>query len=161
MKIFGWMLIATASIVSIGSSAFADGFRCQGLTFGTKVEVYNQLKPSQGTRNVKIMVVSDPALAKGTRTIATFSQDQNLIIQKGATYIATVDSRYKTVKEGDRKIADTLLSELATIELSVNFNYATDTPSKIGEKYSALITYTHESGATSSENATCIRYKKN
>jgi len=161
MKIFGWMLIALVSIASIGSSAFADGFRCQGLTFGTKIEVYNQLKPSQGTRNVNIMIVSDPVLAKGERTIATFSQDQNLIIQKGATYIATVDSRFKTVKDGDRKIADTMLSELSTIQLTVNFNYTTDTPSKNGEKYSALITYTHENGATSSENASCIRYKKN
>jgi hypothetical protein len=158
MKNFGWM---TLVMIAASTSAFADGFKCEGLTFGTRIEMYHYLNPSQGTRNVNKMVVSNPSSQKGERTIATFDQDDKILIQKGATYIATVDSRFKTAKEGSKKIAGTTLGELQTIQVVVNFNYRVDTPSKIGQKYAALATYTKEDGSDISENMSCIRYKKN
>lgn len=155
MKTFGWMI---AIVTTVSSAAYADGFRCEGLTFGTKIEVYNKVKASQGTRNVSVMIVSDPASLKGERTIATFNQIEGSLIQKGATYIATVGDRYRA---DDKKIADTTLRNLETIELTVNFNYTADTPTRIGDKYAGLITYNKDDGSTTTERANCIRYKKN
>lgn len=152
---------AISALMLTGSaSAFADGFICEGLTFGTKIEVYNKLKAAEGTRNVSVMIVSQPSDVAGDQTIAKFSQGQKILIQKGATYIATVDGRYKGVQNQDKKIADTTLSELSTIELIVEFNYRVDTPSQKGQKFAGTANYLKENGSRISENMTCIRYKK-
>jgi hypothetical protein len=157
LKLFTGMGLAT---LVAGVSAHADGFLCDGLTSGTHIEIYNKLKPAEGTRNANIMVVSNPATTQGDQTIATFAKEQGILIQKGAGFYATVDSRFKTANQIRKPIAGTTLGELETITVIVNFNYRVNTPSHIGDRYSAVATYAKEMGSDITENMVCVRYKK-
>ena len=141
-------------------TSFADGFRCVGLTYKQNLEVYNNTKPSLGTRVAAVMVSSDPKIKSNRKTIATFSKVQGLLSSTATVYTADVDSRFTTVARIGENIAGTKLGFLKTIKLAVNFSYAYSTPSYSGEKYTAIAKYIKENGEVKSENMVCARYIK-
>lgn len=146
-------------IMLASSAAFADGFVCEGKKTGLNFKMYN--KTMTATRTGAVMVVSDPKVAYGRKTIATFSDVQGLLASEGARYVANVDSRYTTVGRIGENIAGTKLGELRTIDVAIDFNYYYDTPSNKGEKYAGKVTYVKENGERKTENLACVRYKKN
>jgi hypothetical protein len=153
------ILMAVLSVATI-VQAKADGFKCEGASYGTLIKVYNNTQPSKGTRNLAIMVVSDPSRDAGDRTIAIFRDSQGLVSSNGTLYSAKVDHRFKSVQVG-KEIAGMDISELYGIKLNINFNYTLDTPSTAGDFYPAVATYTDANGSKKSENMTCSRYLKN
>ena len=152
LKLFA---VAATSLVVSQASALADGFICQGLTYPTQIEVYNHVTPKLGTRNVAEMIVS-----QNKSLVAKFSRDQQVVIQSGATYVATVDERVKTKQNQDNKIADTTLGDLSKVELVVYFNYRTNTPSQNGQKFAGKAHYVKADNSRVSENVSCVRFKK-
>jgi hypothetical protein len=156
-KAFGLVLVAG---ISMGVQSWADGFRCQGLTYKQMLMVYNNTNPKLGTRVAAIMIAADPKIKGPRKTIATFSQVQGLLGSRGTQYIANVDSRFSTISRGGENIAGTKLGLLKAIQLSVDFSYRYNTPSYSGEKYSATVNYVKENGEIKTENMVCIRYIK-
>lgn len=141
--------------------ALADGFSCEGLTYKQKLTIYNNTKPALGTRVAAVMIASDPNVkTPGRQTIATFKKVQGLLASASTLYIADVDSRFMSVSRTGENIAGTKLGQLKTIRLHINFNYAYNTPSYSGEKYSAIVKYTKENGEVKTENMVCTRYLK-
>jgi len=56
----------------LGTSAFADGFKCEGTDSTLNVKVYNHVQPQLGTRTPAKLIISD--LIQGT--LAVRSTDQ-------------------------------------------------------------------------------------
>ncbi len=149
------------SLVLMGSTAaMADGFECVTTAGDLNIKVYNHVDPYDGTRTGAIMVVSDPSVLAGNKTIATFdSGNGNLTSQEGAIYWANVDSRYSGAAHGGELIGGTRLSELKSIILDVDFSYAY--PVADGTELDATLTYEKENGETWTVDAVCARYLKN
>jgi hypothetical protein len=153
-------LIFAVLAFGLSTPSFADGFRCDGLTYGKSLVVYNHTAPRLGTRVAAIMIAADPKLKGATKTIATFKNTQGLLTSRGTVYSANVDSRFTGVTRSGENIAGTKLGFLKSIRLSIDFSYASDTPSNSGEKFSGVAKYTKESGEVRSENMVCVRYIK-
>jgi len=126
------MIALLAMSVSLG--AFADGFVCTTSTVKSakkgdiNIKIYNHTDPSQGTRGAHVLVISDPTVNAGRKTIAKF-EDTHLyntgtLVNSGARYTANVDSRVNGVDRGGENILGTKLSELKTINLDLAFSYA-------------------------------------
>lgn len=159
------LLVATSvlgSLAILGSAtaALADGFRCQGLTYGQSLVVYNQTQPRMGTRVAAVLIAADQRLKGPNKTIAVFKNSQGLLSSKGTVYTVNVDSRFTGVNRGGELIAGTKLGFLKSIRLAIDFSYFGNTPSNSGEKFPALATYVKENGEIRSENMVCVRYIK-
>jgi hypothetical protein len=114
-------LFLVVSLMIASSSAFADGFVCRGNDL--VVRTYNNVQPSEGTRNAAILVISDKTVKYGRKTIAKF-KGENTLKNSGTNYVANVDLRYNNSKRKGEYIGGTRLGELKTIELYVNYSYA-------------------------------------
>lgn len=82
--IFGLMGLAPLT-------ARADGFVCESTHESLRIQVYNQTQPEAGTRNVAVMVLSDPSKPQGARTLARFRADHDDLSNSGARYTAVLD----------------------------------------------------------------------
>jgi hypothetical protein len=149
-------------ILLFSSSALADGFVCVGQNTGLKVSVFNHTQASEGTRTPAILVISDPALARTNRTIASFSGGQTLKYEGYGSFMATVDLQAPGSSRGDLNIAGTTLAQLQTINLAVDFSYASGTArlARVTESIPAKIIYTKITGEVIDEKATCARHVK-
>jgi hypothetical protein len=154
------------ALLLLNSSAFADGFRCLGSKTGLKIATFNQTEASLGTRTPAILVVSDPSGARGNRTIASFSGDPSsdgtLEYQGYGSYTATVASFLAGSSRGERFVAGTKLADLETINLTVDFSYASGTVrlARVTESIPAKIAYQKRTGEVVEETASCVRYLK-
>ena len=153
------MKALVAMLVLFGSvAAQADGFRCETLERDLNVSVFHKVQPTDGTRNVAVMVVSDPAVNHGRKTIARFQDINGVVNNTGATYQAKVDLRYSDSKAGGELISGTKLGQLATIGLRVAFSYAS--PIRDGEKTYGRLTLTKRDGQLIRRDLECTRYLK-
>jgi len=82
-------VLVVAALGLIASQAKADGFVCNALDTDLTVKVYNHVNPELGTRNPAIMVVSDPSVNAGRKTIARFT-DANLTLAKRSSVFEVV-----------------------------------------------------------------------
>lgn len=143
------------------TAAKADGFTCEGMNTGLIFKMYNHTRAEDGTRNAAIMVISDPSIAYGNKTIVSFLDAKSTLSNKGATYLGKVDLRVIESSRKGENIAGTKLGELKSIKAAVNFNYSSDTPSEKGEGFSGKATYAKRNGEILEERLACTRYKKN
>ena len=155
------VMMAVMAMIATTAAAQADGFICEGQNTGLVFKMYNHTHAVDGTRNAAIMIVSDPAVGAGNKTIASFSDAKSTASNNGATYTGKVDLRVSESNLGGRNIAGTKLSQLASITASVNFCYYHDTPSADGETFSGNATYNKRNGEILTEKLSCTRYKKN
>src|SRR6185503_10108376 len=79
MKAFILMVAMVAS-----SAAYADGFKCETLAGDLAIKAYNNTQPSEGTRTGAVMVLSDPAVNSGRKTIARFTDVNGVLTSQGA-----------------------------------------------------------------------------
>lgn len=152
MVLFG-MIAATA--------AQADGFICEGQNTGLVFKMYNHTDADVGTRSAAIMIISDPSIAYGNKTIVKFTDAKNTLSSKNVVYTGKVDLRVIESSRKGENIAGTKLGELASIKASVHFNYSSDTPSMNGESFSGKASYAKRNGEILEERLSCQRYKKN
>ena len=139
--------------------ALADGFVCQSTDGDLTVKVYNHTNTESGTRNSAVLVLSDPRVSVGRKTIATFSDAQGLLGNSGATYSANVDLRFSTTSRKGERIGGTKLGELDEIILEVNFSYAQ--PMAAGEETQGLLSLVKRTGDRKVIQLGCERYLKN
>lgn len=141
--------------------AKADGFICEGQNTGLVFKMYNHTNAVEGTRSGAIMIISDPAIAYGNKTIASFSDVKNTLTSKNVVYTGKVDLRVVESSRKGENIAGTKLGELASIKASIGFNYSSDTPSIDGDLMSGKVSYVKRNGEILEEKLSCSRYKKN
>lgn len=151
-------VIALVALVA-SANAMADGFVCQTLDESLNVKVYNHVQPSEGTRNAAIMVVSDPNVQDGRKTIATFSDASGLLDNESTVYTSKVDLRFSNSDSKGELIGGTKLGQLKKIVLDVAFNYSY--PMEAGDLTKGTIHLHKRNGDIISLDAECERYLKN
>ena len=148
----------TLSMLVLGAvQAKADGFVCQSTDGSLNLRAFNQTSPVAGTRNSAVLIVSDPAVSFGRKTIARFTAGHTLA-NTGSTYLANVDLRFNDSNRKGELIGGTKLGELKQIKLDVDFSYAAPVPA--GQEVDAQITLTKRNGEKIGLPATCSRYLK-
>ena len=156
---------ALAAIVSLAviTSAHADGFTCEGQNTGVQIKLYNNTQSDIGTRTPAIMIVSDPMIQYGNKTIAKFTGSNGTLDYQGyGKYVAKVDLRYNDSNLGGRNIGGTKLSQLATIVVKLNFAYnSASTANALDGDVEGKISYNKRNGEILEEKVLCSRYLKN
>lgn len=159
-------LISIAALL-ISTTALADGWECWTNSKDiaeyqrVRIKVYNNVMPEEGTRNVAVLVLSNPAYSEeeGNRTIAEFEAPL-LESEESANYSVNVDDRFSSVRDNAKElIAGTELDQLQSIELDINFSYGA--PIADGERTGADLTLTKEDGEQIFQKLLCQRHLKN
>lgn len=140
--------------------ATADGFICATQENDLKIAVYNHVTPAMGTRNAAKMIVSDPNVQFGRKTIATFSSASSTLTSRLLSYSANVDLRFNESNRQGELISGTKLGELKQIDLEVEFTYSTNHVLANGEITLADLTLTKRNGEQIKRGMICSRYLK-
>ena len=141
------------------SAAYADGFTCQTTDGNLNIKIYNNTDPAAGTRNAAVMIVSDPLVSAGRKTIAKFSDLNSTLGQSGASYVADVDLRFNDSGRKGELILGTKLGFIKTIAVDLDFNYSQ--PIADGQSLAGEITIVKRNGESFVEDLICKRYLKN
>jgi hypothetical protein len=157
MKKYAMIMMAVAGFA--GAQAHADGFNCQTVEGDLNVKVYNQTDANQGTRNVAVMVLSDPSVQGGRKTIARFTEANGVVASRSATFTADVDLRFTDSSRKGELISGTKLGQLDQIIVDVDFSYAA--PVEQGEELSGELTLIKRDGQKITRDLECSRYLKN
>ena len=105
------------------------------------------------------MVISDPSVSYGRKTIAKFSDAAGTLSNTAATYVAKVDLRFTDSARKGELISGTKLGELAKVQVKVGFSYSE--PVAFGEVVSGRMTLTKRDGEVIKRDLACARYRKN
>lgn len=151
-------LLVLVSVVLSASIAKADGFECQTVAGDLNIKVYNHVMPAAGTRNGAVMVVSDPAVSVGRKTVAVFTSAEGTLVNSATKYYANVDERFNNIPKGEY-LSGTRIDYLKSIILDVDFSYAT--PVSFGSIVEGWMILTRENGSQIKEAVMCERYLKN
>ncbi len=153
------LIVALVTLASVQS--FADGFVCETDAGDLRLKVYNKVNPNEGTRSSSVMVVSNPQVGSGRRTIAIFTSDSGLLStahNSGLKYIADVDLRFANSNRSGEYLVGTRLGEVEMIKLNIDFTYGDDLAD--GDETSGRLVVVKRDGAAIVRNATCVRYLK-
>ena len=154
-------LVNTLSILALtalSSPAFADGFECQTADQSLNVKIYNNTDPTYGTRVGAVMVVSDPAVSGGRKTIARFTDTNGVLSNRSSRYEANVDLRFNDSNRKGELILGTKLGMLDTITADIDFSYSQ--PVANGEEVSGKLTLVKRNGDQINADLVCTRYLK-
>jgi hypothetical protein len=156
--------IAISSLFNTSFSvAHADGFLCQAANTGIQIKIYNHTDAAAGTRTPAIMVVSDPSLAEGAQTIASFSDaNRDLQYNGKGNYSANVDLRFSDSSNQSAIIGGTTLGQMKTLEVAINFSYnaMTTVLASVSTSIPGQMIYHLRSGEINQESLSCTRYLK-
>ncbi len=155
MKKIGLMLAVALS----SPLAQADGFVCNTVEQDLTVKIYNHTQPARGTRTGAVMVLSDPSIGDGNRTIARFQGVNGLLESSNLSYEAKVDLRFADSRRQGELILGTKLGQLATIRADLDFSFSA--PALDGESLSGMLTLTKRNGSEIVRDLECVRYLKN
>jgi len=150
-------IITILALALTATAAHADGFQCSSTDGSLNVRVFNHVRPELGTRNAAVMVLSDPGVGYGRKTIARFKDV--LLSNEGAVYTANVDLRYGDSARKGELIAGTKLGHIDTILLAVDHSY--NYPVDDGALVAGWLEITKRDGGVISLNMDCARYLKN
>ncbi len=151
-------LIVLIAMVS-AQAASADGFRCQTVDGDLNLKIYNQTSPEMGTRSAATMVLSDPHVGHGRKTIAKFSAEKGTLTSKEVAYTANVDLRFVDSSAKGENIAGTKLGELDTIKAAIGFSY--NNPVADGTELAGRLVLVKRNGQKIYADLACERYLKN
>lgn len=151
------LLVVVAMVLS--QNAMADGFVCQTEDGDLNIKIYNNVQPSLGTRTGSTMVVSDPAVGHGNKTIAKFTDVKGTLSSNGALYTAKVDLRMIESRSKGELIAGTKLGQLAQIVVGLRYSY--NQPLDHGDLVTGWVRFQKRNGEESSAQLECARYLKN
>lgn len=164
MKILALFL----TVLSLNSTARADGFRCEGANTGITIQVYNHTQPEIGTRIPAVMVVADSMVRSPNKTVAVFSyENQTLDYLGNGLFRGKVDLRYSETSRKGENVAGTKLGLLQFIDLQIlshfgkKFDYSRADQFKDREVLDSRISYIKRNGEALEEKAICTRYLKN
>lgn len=152
-------LLIAVSLILTSSFAQASGFECEVVGHDLDIKVYNHTEPTKGTRTAAVMILSNPAVGHGNKTIARFSGETGLLDSSRLTYTAKVDLRYADSNRKGELLLGTKLGQLKTLTLDVDFSYASPDPK--GAFVPAVLTWVKRNGSVESAPVVCLRYLKN
>lgn len=155
MKNFAIVLAA----LSLSTVAYADGFVCQTEGEDLLIKAYNHTDAADGTRNGSVLVLSDPSINAGKKTIARFTDVNETLTNVGASYEAAVDLRFNDTSLKGRNIGGTKLGYIKSIVLDVDFSYAA--PVADEEVLPGTLTLIKRDGVQITHTVNCARYLKN
>ena len=151
---------ATGLVALMGATqARADGFECQTVDKDLVVKVYNETDPAKGTRNGAVMILSDPAVQEGRKTIAKFKSVDRTLDNTSAHYLTDVDLRFTDIRRKGELISGTKLGQLAQIALDIEFSYSD--PLEDGESTKGRLALVKRNGTVIFRSLECVRYLKN
>ncbi|HRK08563.1 MAG TPA: hypothetical protein PLZ57_12400 [Pseudobdellovibrionaceae bacterium] len=159
MKQVAQMAVVMATAILGAGAAHADGFECQSVDGDLNLKVYNHVEASIGTRVASTMIVSDPSVSFGRKTIAAFTDAKGTLKSSGALYTAKVDLRMSESKRKGEYLVGTRLGELAKIQVAVDFSYAA--PVEDGAELAGRAQFVKRNGDLIERGLTCTRYLKN
>ena len=151
-------LVIAIAMMSFAATAQADGFRCQSEGGEMNVKIYNHTAPEAGTRNGAVMVLSNPEISRGSKTIASFSSAKGTLEQKGARYVGSVDLRVSESSRAGEFIGRTRLGMLKEVVVALDHNILE--PIAHGEEVTGRITLKRRDGNKESYRLECTRYLK-
>jgi len=156
-------ILIVAAAVLFATQVHADGFVCTSEGHDLKIAVYNKTTGDQGTRNASAMILSDPAIGRGLKTITRFLADSETLLTDHnssdfLTFIGSVDLRMTQSGGAGEYILGTRLGDVSTLKLEVDFSYGDDLFN--GDKTGGYITLTKKSGEQLTRFAACVRYLK-
>lgn len=152
-------VVAMAGMILGSQVASADGFICEDYNETLRIKIFHNVSAKKGTRTAAKMIISDPRVADGRKTIATFDQADGLLTSKALVYGADVDLRYKNSSRKGELIGGTKLGELEALEVYVDFSYAH--PLKHAEEADAFLRLYKRNGKEIDIDLVCARYLKN
>ena len=114
--------------------------------------------PAAGTKNSAVMVVSDPAVSAGRKTVAVFTAEEGTLVNTGSKYYGNVDERFNNIPKGEY-LSGTRIDYLKSIILDVEFTYSA--PVSFGSLVEGWMILTRENGSQIKEAVLCERYLKN
>lgn len=151
--------LAIAALATFSAAAHADGFVCQTTDGALNVKIFNNTDPSVGTRVGAVMVVSDPAVGGGRKTIARFTDTHGVLESRGSRYEANVDLRFNDSSRKGELILGTKLGQLDAIIADIDFSYAA--PVAAGEEVEGKLILVKRNGDRIRADLACSRYLKN
>lgn len=146
-----------AVIAAFSAPAYADGFVCGTLDRELQIQVYHSTNPAQGTRNVSVMILSDPTAPWGQQTIARMNRMDETLRNNGTSYYAQVLPPRPNTPETSY-IGAISLYELRLITLHVHFSYTTPIPP--GAPVNGVLVLQKLNGEQLAQDVSCIRYLK-
>jgi hypothetical protein len=149
---------AMIAIATLSASAHADGFNCQTADQSLNVKLINHTNAEAGTRVAAIMVLSDPAVSSGRKTIARFQDTNGVLASRSSRYEANVDLRFSDSSRQGELILGTKLGMLDTVIADIDFSYAA--PVAAGEEVTGQLTLVKRDGAKIKADLVCSRYLK-
>lgn len=146
------------AVFAFPASVLADGFVCHNDKGDLNVRIYNNVNPEEGTRTASTLVLSNPELQAGNKTIAVFRDSTGLLSSKELVFTADVDLRFKESSRKGELIAGTKLGNLDQVKVIVHFSYAD--PVAEGAFVPASLILTKRDGAKIRQSLDCRRYLK-
>jgi hypothetical protein len=137
-------VFAAIVLATISASAHADGFNCQTVDGDLTVKLYNNTAAEAGTRVGAVMIVSDPSVSGGRKTIARFTDTNGLLDSRSSRYEANVDLRFTDSARKGENILGTKLGQLDKIIADIDFSYAA--PVEAGEEVSGSLILVKRNG---------------
>lgn len=150
---------ALTGLTAFSTSAHADGFVCQTTDGTLNVKIYNSTDPSVGTRVGAVMILSDPSVSEGRKTIARFSDANGVLESRGSRYEADVDLRFNDSSRKGELILGTKLGQLDAITVDIDFSYAA--PVEAGNRVNGEIVLAKRDGSRVRSELACSRHLKN
>ena len=147
-----------ATTLAAGPSAMADGFICETSEKDLNIKVFNHNLPQLGTRNVAVMVLSDPRIKSGRKTIARFAEAKGTLANEGSIYTATVNLRENPDHQPGKRLVGTRLGQLENIVMEIDFQYSL--PLQHGELTSGRMSFFKKNGSVFERRLDCTRYLK-
>lgn len=154
MKKLAMILIAVLGT----SAAQADGFVCENEEGTLRAAIYNQTNPLKGTRNAAQLVLSNPSIGEGNKTIATFSAGNGLLENTASNYTAKVDLRFAGTTRSGELIGGTKLGYVDQIELNIVHNVLQ--PLAEGQLTYGYLVLSKRNGDVLTHTLICSRYLK-
>lgn len=154
-------LISATLIALVATTAKADGFVCESVDSDIRIKVYNQTQADEGTRSPAVMIVSDPQVGTGRKTIAKFSTETGSLSTShhgSLKYLGDVDLRYNDMGRAGEYLMGTRLGEVDLIKLTIDFTYGDNLEN--GAETAGRIVVVKRDGETAVRDAVCTRYLK-
>ncbi len=151
-------LLVLATLV-LSQAALADGFYCQNVQADLNIQIFNHTDANMGTRTGSVMVLSDPRVNEGRKTIAKFTDVNTTLKSHSSVYDANVDLRYADSRAKGENIGGTKLGQLDHILVALDFSY--QSPIADGQALSGAVKYVKRNGEVWTQSLRCTRYLKN
>lgn len=151
------------TLVFAATAAQADGFVCKTADGELKVAVYNQTQPEAGTRNAATMILSNPTLQTGNKTIAKFTSEEGNLVGEStfsgvAMYTANVDLRFANSNREGEYLLGTRLGSVDKVVLEVEFSY--ENPVEDSAELDGIVSVEKRNGDSTSAPVVCKRHLK-